>query len=176
VDAHCLPLAANSLDNIIGLDVLHHFQYPLHFMNEVARVLRPAGRLVLVEPWITPFSRFVYTYLHQEGCDLDLQPWRVDRVAFEGPKRAFDGNAAIPFLLITRGRSALEAEIPCLQLVRSEPFSLLTYLLSLGFKRASLLPRILYSPLVWLEDVTHPLWKRAAALRVLLIWEKREAE
>ena len=47
-----LPFAAASLDNVIGLDVVHHLNNPLSFFCESARVLRAAGRVVLIEPWM----------------------------------------------------------------------------------------------------------------------------
>lgn len=171
VDAHTLPCGDGSLGSVIGLDVLHHFSQPVRFLREVARVLRPGGRLVMVEPWITPFSRFIYTYLHQEDCDMTAQPWH-EEAALPPDKLAFDGNPALPFLLVERGGDALRAAVPALQLRRVERFSLLTYLLSFGFKRGSLLPEPLYPALYAVEEASRPAWARLAALRALLVWEK----
>ena len=171
-DAHHLPFADGTLDSVIGLDVLHHFDTPVRVLRELARVLRPGGAVALVEPWITPFSRFVYTYLHQEHCDLRVEPWR-DTSQFEvgADKAAFDGNAAIPFRLVQQlARDA--SVLPELPLERCEPFCLFTYLLSFGFKRASLLPAMAYPFAYHLERVTRPLWQRPAALRALLVWRK----
>lgn len=53
-----------------------------------------------------------------------------------------------------------------------ERFWSLTYLLSLGFKRARLLPEMAYAWLYRLEQVTQPLWERFASLRAVLVWEK----
>ncbi|MDX1990926.1 MAG: class I SAM-dependent methyltransferase [bacterium] len=171
VDAHELPFATSTFGTIIGLDVLHHFSQPLHFLTETARVLRPGGRLVLVEPWITPFSRFIYTYLHQEETDLSAQPWRDDTLS-NAEKLAFDGNPAIPYLLLERGHQHLRTAVPALRLCQIERFSLLTYLLSLGFKPGSLLPLPLYPLLYQIEEITRPAWARLAALRALIVWEK----
>ncbi len=62
--------------------------------------------------------------------------------------------------------------IPELGLVVVEPFSLLTYILSLGFKPGSLLPECIYPFLYGLEKVTRPLWAGIAALRAFIAWEK----
>jgi SAM-dependent methyltransferase len=167
-DAHRLPFADGTFDSVIGLDVLHHFETPVRVLHEIARVLRPGGRLALVEPWITPFSRFVYTHLHQETCDLRVQPW-LDTSQFAAGKHkaAFDGNAAIPYRLVQHPEA-----LPEWQLERCEVFCLFTYLLSLGFKRGSLLPAAAYPFVYRMERMTAPLWRRPAALRALLVWRK----
>jgi len=172
VDAHYLPLRTGCLDNVLCLDVLHHFERPINFLKEVSRVLRPGGRMILIEPWITPFSRLVYTYLHQEGCDMSLTPWLDSGTGFSENKKAFDGNATIPYLLITKGQERLHEAVPELKLVSVEPFSLFTYLLSLGFKKGNLLPGVIYPLVYQFEKATQPLWRKSAALRSLLIWER----
>ena len=49
--------------NVFGLDMLHHLATPMTFLKEVSRVLIPRGRLILVEPWTTPFSYFIFRFL-----------------------------------------------------------------------------------------------------------------
>src|SRR4051794_21298001 len=44
-DAQKLPFAANSLSNIVMLDVLHHVEFPSLLFREAARVLRENGRI-----------------------------------------------------------------------------------------------------------------------------------
>lgn len=170
-DAHYLPFATGSMDNVVGLDVLHHFNQPLTVLREVSRVLRIGGRFVLVEPYITPFSRLIYTYLHQEECDLAAQPWQ-EHNQFEVDKLAFDGNPAIPYLLLEKSGIALQDRLPELRLIKMQKFCLMTYLLSGGFKPFNLLPNWLYPAVQRAEDVTEPLWRNLAALRALIIWEK----
>jgi 2-polyprenyl-3-methyl-5-hydroxy-6-metoxy-1,4-benzoquinol methylase len=42
------------------VDVLHHLEFPVVFFREAARVLRPGGRVLMVEPAITWGSSFFY--------------------------------------------------------------------------------------------------------------------
>jgi SAM-dependent methyltransferase len=172
-DAQQLPLQTASVANIFGLDMLHHLATPMTFLSEVSRVLIPAGRLILVEPWITPFSYFLFRFLHQERCDLSETPWLSSPRGATPEKLAFDGNQAIPYLLF--GPSHLSNtlnSLPDLKLIALEPFCLFAYLLSGGFKPMNLLPEFLYPALSTFERVTSPLWRRIAALRVLLVLER----
>jgi SAM-dependent methyltransferase len=173
VDAQRLPFRASSISNIFGLDMLHHLAAPMMFLSEVQRVLIPGGRLILVEPWITPLSRFIYRYLHQEDCDLSAQPWDADGSGFPRNKKAFEGNQAIPYLLFgPRTLSRTLEALKDLKVVAVEPFCLFAYLLSFGFKPMSLLPEFLYPAVSKLERQTLPVWRRLGALRVLLVLEK----
>jgi len=63
-DCRELPFTDKSKDAAIVQGGLHHL--PLlpedleRVFAELTRVLRPEGRLVFVEPWLTPFLRFVH--------------------------------------------------------------------------------------------------------------------
>jgi hypothetical protein len=172
-DAQQLPFRAGSVTNIFGLDMLHHLATPMTFLSEVSRILIPGGRLILVEPWITPFSYFIFRFLHQERCDLSETPWLSNEHHEIREKMAFDGNQAIPYILFgPRHRSRTLSFLPDLQLLALEPFCLFAYLLSGGFKPMNLLPESLYPALAKFERATSLLWRRIAAMRVLLVLEK----
>lgn len=172
-DAQRLPFRSSSLSNVFGLDMLHHLAAPVNFLCETSRVLVPGGRLILIEPWITPFSWFIFRFLHQERCDLSETPWLLS--AGNTDKLAFDGNQAVPYLLFgPRNRSKTLQSLPQFKLIALEQFCLFTYLLSGGFNHVSLLPSSLYPALSRFERATLPLWRRVAALRILLVLEKTE--
>jgi SAM-dependent methyltransferase len=63
-DCRELPLPTASRDVLIVQGGLHHLpRLPEDLdqtLSEAARVLRPGGRFVAVEPWLTPFLRFVH--------------------------------------------------------------------------------------------------------------------
>jgi SAM-dependent methyltransferase len=169
-DAGRLPVRAASVDAVLGLDVLHHLPDPAASFRESARVLRPAGRIALVEPWITPLSWVVYRFFHQEDCRLSVDPWRP----FPGPaKDSFDGDAAVPWKLVRGTPPAPWRDFGLLppRAVRLNAFG---YLLSLGFRPGSLLPLSLAGPMATLDRATRALTP-LTALRALLVWEKAAA-
>jgi SAM-dependent methyltransferase len=174
-DAQRLPFLESSVSNVFGLDVLHHLAAPVSFLREAERVLAPGGRLILVEPWVTPFSFVIYRYLHQEDCNLSFDPYEHSHPDGAAAKKAFDGNQAIPYLLVgPRNRDKTMALLPQLTVRTLEQFCLFAYLLSFGFKRVNFLPEFLYPGLAKFERVTLPLWRRVASLRALIVLEKRD--
>jgi demethylmenaquinone methyltransferase/2-methoxy-6-polyprenyl-1,4-benzoquinol methylase len=48
--AERLPFADGSFERVLVVDALHHFAHQRHALREMARVLRPGGRLVVQEP------------------------------------------------------------------------------------------------------------------------------
>ena len=173
-NAQRLPFRSSRVANILGLDVLHHLAEPMRFLKEAERILVPGGRLILVEPWITPFSYLVYRYLHQEDCDLSARPWEEKDEQRRGTKQAFEGNQALPFLLLgPKGAPRTLAALPKFTIVVLERFCLFAYLLSFGFKPVNFLPEILYPMVSAIERATLPLWRSLAALRVLIVLERR---
>ncbi len=150
-----------------GLDVLHHLAAPAAFFAEAARVLRTAGTLALVEPWITPLSWVVYRFFHQEDCRLSVDPW--DPFPGSG-KDSFDGDAAVPWKIVRETPPARWRELGLLppRVARLNAFA---YLLSLGFRPGSLLPEPLVGAMMGVDRATQPI-APLAALRAALTWVK----
>jgi SAM-dependent methyltransferase len=165
-----LPVRGRSLDTIAGLDVIHHLARPASFFAEAARTLVPGGKVVVVEPWVTPFSYPIYRWLHQEGCRLDLDPWDPFRVDGITPKDAFQGDGAVVTRLLRTTAAAQWAALgfspPRLLVLNT-----FAYLLSLGFKPGTLLPSFMVRPLVALDQTAQAVapW---LGLRAFVVWER----
>ena len=172
-DAQALPFAQASFDNIVLFDVLHHIARPVHFLDEAVRILRPGGRLVMMEPGITPVSFVFYRWLHSEPVDLGGDPLAEHPPV--GPRDPFDANQAIPTLLFGHHRERLNRRFPELRVVECRYVSLFAYPLSGGFQPWSLIPDAAAVPMLGLEKMLEPLLGRVMGFRLFAVLERREA-
>jgi SAM-dependent methyltransferase len=167
-DAHCLPFQDGSFDNIILLDVLHHLQWPLRFFDETQRVLRPGGRIVMLEPGISPISRIFYGLFHEEPVDMGADPFSDEPMAGPDPAEA---NQAVPELIFCRGAERFAERFDRLKILSVSRLSLWAYPMSGGFKDWSALPAAITLPLLRLEDAVMPAVGRVMAFRLLIVLE-----
>lgn len=79
-DIHELPLNDNSVDGIFCLAVLEHVHNPFKAMDEMYRVLRPGGRLLIYVP-------FLYYYHAHQGYYKDY--WRYTHDGLEELAKPF---------------------------------------------------------------------------------------
>lgn len=134
--AESLPFGTASVGNVVLVDVFHHLPHPAGFLAEAARVLRPGGRIAMIEPWIGLVARFFYRYVHHEDLDLTVDPaapWP------DGSKTPMEGNNALPYLYFKAGGELERSGLP-LRVLRREPFAALPWVLSGGFQPLDLLP------------------------------------
>jgi SAM-dependent methyltransferase len=172
-DAQSLPVAARSLGNIVMFDVLHHLEFPRAFFAEAARVLRPGGRIVMVEPAITLASWPFYRFVHPEPVRMGEDPLREGRPS--AGRDPFDANQAFPTLLATRHRQRFAALFPRLEFIRVDWLSLFAYPLSGGFRPWSAIPAGMVADVLRLESVLAPWLGRIMGFRLLLVIEVKSS-
>lgn len=170
-DAQALPFKAGVFSNIVMFDVLHHLEFPRTFFAEAQRALMPGGRMVMVEPAITPLSWFFYRFVHQEPFNLSADPLLEGKASPD--KDPYSANQAVPTLLVTRHAKRLTLFFPELRVHQVRWLSLFAYPLSGGFKSWSLIPSFLIGPVLWLEDTVSGVIGRLMGFRVLITIERR---
>jgi len=143
LDGLALPFAAGSLRGIAMTNVLHHLPRPLRFFAEAARCVRPGGVVAMVEPWVTPWSKWVYTRLHHEPFLPAAREWEI---AAGGPLSG--ANGALPWILFQRDRERFAREAPAWRVRAIEPIMPFRYLVSGGISMRGLMPA-----------ASHPLWR-----------------
>lgn len=172
-DACRPPIAPNSAANIVMLDVLHHLAYPQRFFDAASDILKPGGRLVMIEPYVSPLSWCIYRFIHPEDCAMAVRPLDVspdEPVA--DPDRAWDGNQAIPTALFWRDRRKFEQRYPDLRIVERRRMSFLLYPLSGGFGYPGLIPAAVAPAVRRIDRWMRPI-ARLVAFRCQVVLERR---
>ncbi len=135
VDALALPFGDGALRAIVMTNLLHHLSDLERFLGEAARCVRIGGVVSMIEPWVTPWSKVVYSKLHHEPFDPAASTWRLDP---GGPLSS--ANGALPWIIFERDRQRFRQEAPAWEIERIRRFMPFRYLVSGGVSLRSLMP------------------------------------
>jgi len=83
-DAACIPLPDSSVDAVVILEVVEHLRQPREAIDEIGRVLRPKGRLLLSMPFLYPIHDAPHDYqrytVHGLTRDIEAAGLCIDRI------------------------------------------------------------------------------------------------
>jgi hypothetical protein len=133
------------------------------FFLEAARCVKPGGALVMIEPWVTAWSSFVYRRVHAEP----FEPAAGWSIAGHGPLSG--ANGALPWIVFERDRAVFEREFPAWQVRRIEPQMPFRYLLSGGVSLRSLAPAFTYVGWRRFEQLLTPLMPQLAMFATIVV-------
>jgi SAM-dependent methyltransferase len=171
-DAQQLPFNNETFSNIVLFDVLHHLQCPLLFFAEAKRVLKPGGRIIMMEPGITPISKLLYKMGHEEPVEMS---WNMnDPCKVDADKDPYESNQAIPTILFKRDLKLFLATVKGFKVNSLDWLSLFAYPLSGGFKSWSLLPYKWVHTILKIEEKLLPFLGSLMAFRLMVVLEKDE--
>ena len=164
MDALRMPLADGCLRGIVMTDVLHHLPRVREFFAQAARCLRPGGRIVMVEPWVTRWSRLIYTRLHHEPFLPRAADWEFPA---RGPLSG--ANGALPWIVFHRDRAQFQQEFPSLRLDSVTPHTPFRYLVSGGVSMRPLMPG--FATPLWraAETLARPVMGQAAMFATIVV-------
>ncbi len=131
------------LDAISALNVFHHLPDAAAFLRGASHVLRPGGKIVLVEPWFTPVGQLFHRVIHHEPFVDDPNFWGL-----VGEGRMTAANTRLPTSVFRDSDERFRREFPALRVVKREPFHKWLYLLSGGLKLNTHVPRLLARAIV----------------------------
>jgi SAM-dependent methyltransferase len=134
-DGYEMPFRQASLSHLVLFDVFHHLRAPNAFLREARRVLAPAGRLILFEPYISWSSYPLYGLLHHEGVAWGTP---IDRAeSLPRPRDYFTAQGNVTRLFFRK-------EIPGWpegwNILHAEVFSCFYYMCSGGYSKPALYP------------------------------------
>jgi SAM-dependent methyltransferase len=166
LDARHLPFRDGALRAIVMTNVFHHISRPRLFLSEAARVVRAGGVVVMLEPWMSWWSRLIYGSFHEEPFLPGAAQWE-----FPDGGRLSSANGALPWIVFRRDRALFEREYPQwgvddISLDVGMPFR---YLLSGGVSLRSLAPAATFGVWRTLERALSPwmaYWAMFAVVRL----------
>lgn len=147
-----MPFRKNSVDAYLMLNTFHHVQSPKAFLREIERTLKHGGRAVMIEHANTPWGGIVWR-LHFEPFDPSAG-WGLEK---SGPLSS--SNCAMPWIVFCRDRERFGREFPSLRIVRLEPHTPFSYLISGGLSFRQFLPSSAYGIVEAAEALISPLNK-----------------
>jgi SAM-dependent methyltransferase len=177
-DAHHIPFKDNSAGNIVMIDVLHHLADPVSFFSEAAQKLETGGRILLIEPFPSPFSLFIYKRFHPEPFIMDINYFEtspsVSSVSsvVKNKKDPWDANQAAAYLLFFKHRKKfLHYFGNKFKIVKRKRMSCLLYPASGGFENNAMIPDALVPLFKFFEILLVP-FRWLLAFRCYVVLEK----
>lgn len=170
-NAYGLSFADQSLANVILFDVWHHLEYPANALSEVGRVLEEGGRLIVMDPSMSPVGRFVYGAFHHEPLGFSVR--------FKPSKAELEQMEDLPYFAAQSSAHRLlrNREIPELlrmwQIVEIQEIVSFAYLASGGFRGRQLYPDKML-PIIKRLDALLSRWSAFFAARILVVLEKKQ--
>jgi SAM-dependent methyltransferase len=169
-NAYALSFAEETLSDLILFDVFHHLRYPGTALREFERVLRPGGRVLIFDPFISLMGAVVFGLLHTEPV-----AWR-DYIDWYAPKTwsaqnsdyyAAQGNATRVFF----GRLD-PSLLKSWKVVSRQRFAAFSYVGSGGYSGPQVYPESAY-PLMKKLDLFLDNFPVLFATRTLVVLEKK---
>jgi len=157
LDGAELPFGDGALGAIVMIEVLHHLARPWDFFREASRCVRPGGVVVMIEPWVTAWSSWVYRHLHHEPFDPE-----VSECGFVSSGPLSGANSAMPWVLLDRDRAAFRQEFPEWRISEVKPMMPFRYMLSGGVSVRGSMPGWSYGAWRTVERWATPCMKHLA--------------
>jgi SAM-dependent methyltransferase len=147
---------------------------PVCFFHEAARVLDKGGRIVIVEPFPTFFSLFIYKRFHPEPFIMDrdyLNNPTTDRSSL-WEKDPWEANQATAYLLFFKNKKKFLHYFGSeFKIIKRKRMSYILYPGSGGFENKAMIPDVLIPLFKFLEILLVP-FQRLLAFRCYIVLEK----
>lgn len=98
IDALNTKFDGNSFDFVISSNMIHHVPYPVKFFQEMNRILKPGGKLIVQEINCSLFMRLLLRIMRHEGFDFTIDVFDPSLICTD-PNDLWSANCAIPNLL-----------------------------------------------------------------------------
>ena len=169
-NAYCLSFKDESASNLLMVDVFHHLCYPGTALEEFLRILKPGGRLIMMEPGLSILGQLIYGLLHVEPIGYSKkiswfapENWRRNDMDYY----AAQGNATRIFV-----QKKYSDKLTNWNIVETKRISALAYAASGGYSGPQLYPTKAYPIIKSLEKYLQ-IFPALFATRLLVVLEKK---
>jgi SAM-dependent methyltransferase len=146
-----MPMGDRTVSAFLMIDVLHHIKDSRGFLKESLRCLKLGGKMVMIEPANTFWSRIIYKNFHHEPFETRGE-W-----GFEEGGPLSGANMAIPWIIFGRDGSLFAQEFPQFRVCSIAIHTPFRYLISGGLSFRQLLPSFMYPVVRLVEGLLTPL-------------------
>ncbi len=158
------PFENESLRGIAMVNTFHHLPDAEKFLEQAQRCLVEGGVIVMLEPWVTGWSKLIYRNLHHEPFEPEARNW-----AFESSGPLSSANGALPWMVFERDRRLLQSKFPALKVERVEACMPFKYLLSGGVSMKALVPDFSFGFFSLTEKLMGPFMNHLGMFALLVV-------
>lgn len=133
-----MPFADNEISGIFMIDTFHHIPDSKLFLQEVNRVLKKDGMLIMIEPANSLWGRFIYKNFHHEPFEPSGN-WKIPP---SGPMSG--ANGALPWIIFERDFEEFKKSFPNFNMEKIKYHTPFMYLISGGVSFKQVFPNFLY--------------------------------
>jgi SAM-dependent methyltransferase len=162
-----MPFDNESVGALFMIDAFHHIPDSKKFLEEAYRVLLNKGRVIMIEPANSFWSRLVYKNFHNEPFDLHGD-WKI-----KGNGPLSGANGALPWIVFERDKEKFSEYFPNLEIKRIEYHTPFRYLLSGGLQYHNFVPNWSFGIFTFVDKVLSAVSKQISMF-VTIVVEKKQ--
>ena len=131
IDAQDTKLPSNKYDFVIASNMLHHVPYPIKFLKEMFRILKPGGNLIIQEAHCSVMFQLVTMIMRHEGFDFTKNVWD-ENIPMSDENDLWAGNIALSSLIFDNKKNFKEKFENEFKIIHDKLYEFLIFLNSGG--------------------------------------------
>ncbi len=160
----------NFLSNIIMVDIFHHLKFPRLALNNMHKVLRKGGRIIMIEPAMGIIPRVIYKFFHHEPNGFNIKIKWDDLPKKIPKKNSYFAAQSITWRAFHNKELDLRKDF---KVKKVHCFSDFAYLGSGGFSYKSFYPFSFFYYIKIIDKILTKISSYLFAARMLVVLEKK---